>query len=100
VTQELNDRISQNSIFLWIALATGAVLLVPLVAMRFTGNVNWDAADFIVMGCLLFGTGSLFVLTARQAPRRHRVIIGSLFVIVFLYAWAELAVGVFTNLGS
>ena len=75
-------------------------MLVPLLAMRLTGDVNWDATDFIVMGCLLFGTGSLFVLAARRAPRRYRIVIGCLFIVAFLYAWAELAVGVFTNLGS
>jgi len=100
VKQKVNDLFFQRNIFLWIATATGAILLVPLSAMQITTDVRWDAADFIVMGCLLFGTGSLFVLAARKAPPRHRVIIGSLFVIAFLYVWAELAVGVLTNAGS
>lgn len=92
--------IFQNRIFIWIAIASGVVLLVPLVAMRFTSEVNWNAADFAAMGLLLFGAGSLFVVVARKAPRRHRVIIGCAFVAALLYVWAELAVGVFTNLGS
>ena len=52
------------------------------------------------MGLLVFGTASLFVLAARRAPRERRTLIGGLFVIAFLYVWAELAVGVFTTLGS
>jgi hypothetical protein len=97
---EANDVIQQNRVFAWIAVATGALLLVPLAAMQVTTAVNWDAADFIVMGLLVFGTASLFVLAARRAPRERRTLIGGLFVIAFLYVWAELAVGVFTTLGS
>jgi hypothetical protein len=94
------DAITQNSIFVLIGLATGLILLIPLIAMQFTNEVNWDKIDFIVMGFLLFSMGSLFVLVARRFPRRRRVIIATMFVAAFLYIWAELAVGIFTNLGS
>jgi hypothetical protein len=100
VKQKFDDVISRNRIFIWIAVATGVILLVPLIAMRFTAEVDWDGSDFIVMGCLLFGTSSAFVLAARGAPRRHRVILACMFATAFLYLWAELAVGVFTDLGS
>lgn len=89
-----------NAAFGWIALATCLLLLVPLVAMQFTAAVNWSAMDFVVMGCLLFAAGSLFVLVARKLPRRYWIATGALFAIALLYVWAELAVGVFTNLGS
>ena len=98
--QRISDVIFQNSIFGWIALATVAILLIPLVAMQFTHDVRWDATDFLIMGALLFNTGSLFVLAARRVPRERRLLIGMLFLAAFLYIWAELAVGVFTNLGS
>jgi hypothetical protein len=52
------------------------------------------------MGVLLFGMTSLFVLVARRVPARRRVVVGGLFLLAFLYVWAELAVGVVTNLGS
>ena len=100
VKQTTNDVIFQNRVFIWIALATGAILLIPLIAMQFTTEVSWDEIDFIVMGSLLFGSAALFVLAARKAPRRRRVLIGSMFIAAFLYLWAELAVGVFFNLGS
>ncbi len=90
----------RNAIFGWIALATGLLLLVPLVAMQFTTEVNWGLLDFVVMGSVLFGGGSLFVLAARKAPRRYWFAIGVVFAAAFLYGWAELAVGVFTDLGS
>lgn len=95
-----DERISRKSIFAWIALATGLVLLVPLIAMQFTGEVNWHGGDFIAMGALLFGTASLFVLAARRSSPGVRLAIGGLLAVAFLYLWAELAVGVFTNLAS
>ena len=85
----------RKRVFVWIALATGAILLIPLIAMQFTTEVNWDETDFVVMGSLLFGIASVFVLAARRVPRKHRVLLGGLFIAAFLYLWAELAVGVF-----
>lgn len=100
VEQKHDSLIFQNRVFIWIALATGAVLLIPLLAMQITPEVDWDSTDFIVMGSLLFGTASLFVLAARKVPGKRRLFLGVMFIAVFLYAWAELAVGVFTNLGN
>jgi hypothetical protein len=100
VGQRTNDAIARNSIFAWIALATAGVLLIPLVAMQFTTEVRWDETDFIVMGILVFGIASLFVLAARRTAHKHRVLVAASFFLAFLYIWAELAVGIFTNLGS
>jgi hypothetical protein len=100
MNQKMNDVVARNSIFLWIALATAVILLIPLVAMQFTVDVRWNVTDFIVMGALLFGMASLFVLAARKTARKHRVLIGAIFLAASLYVWAELAVGIFTNLGS
>lgn len=95
-----NRFIARNRVFAWIALAACALLLIPFVAMRFTPAVNWGVADFAVMGVLLFGAGSTFVLAARRVPPKYRLAVGALVVAAFLYVWAELAVGVFANLGS
>lgn len=95
-----SNIILQNKVFLWIALATGLILLIPLIAMQFTSEVNWVLFDFIVMGILLFGTGSMFVLTARKMDKKYRVAIGLAFTTGLLWLWAELAVGIFTNWGS
>lgn len=100
MTARNTDLISRNSVFLWIALATGLLLLVPLVAMQFTAEVNWTLGDFVAMGILLFGSGTLFVLVARVAPRKYRALIGFAITVAFLWLWAELAVGIFTNWGS
>lgn len=90
------DIVMQNKVFLWIALATGFILLIPLISMQFTSDVNWTLFDFVVAGTLLFGTGLVFVLTARRFPR-IRVIIGAVLAALLVYLWAELAVGIFTN---
>jgi hypothetical protein len=51
-----------------VALATAFMLLVPLVAMQFTDEVDWGVADFAVAGALLGGTGLLLHrLAARKA---------------------------------
>lgn len=90
----------QNKVFTWIALGTAAILSIPLIAMQFTSEVNWDLSDFVIMGIVLFGMGFLFVHIARVAPRKYRTLIGIAITLITLYIWAELAVGIFTNLGS
>jgi hypothetical protein len=86
---------------IWIAIGTGLILLVPLVAMQFTDEVNWSLADFIVAGALVFGTGLAYELIVRKVQNKNRrLIVGVVLALVFLYLWAELAVGIFTTWGS
>ena len=91
---------AQNRVFVWIAAATGALLLVPLIAMQFTPEVNWRLGDFLIMGALIFGMASLFVVASRKLPDKRRPLLAGAFLLVFLLVWAELAVGIFTNLGD
>lgn len=94
------DILKQNKVFGWIAIATVIVLLIPLVAMRFTDEVEWDTLDFTVMGLLIFSMASLFVLVARSLDGKHRIWAAVAFTFLFIWAWAELAVGVLMNIGS
>lgn len=93
------DIIMQNKVFVWIALATGLILLIPLIAMQFSSEASWTLLDFVTAGVLLFGAGTMFVLAARVVPK-HRVAIGIVIVLAVIYIWAELAVGIFTTWGS
>lgn len=95
----LNEWIPLKSGFSRVVVFTVFILLIPLISMQFTQEVNWNIADFIVMATLLIGLGSLFVLFARRAPQQQ-LLLASVFIIVFLYIWAELAVGIFFGVGS
>lgn len=83
-----------------IALATVALLLIPLIAMQFTAEVVWTLSDFIVAGALLFGTGLTYILVTQVLASRtadntpYRVAVGfALFTGLFLI-WVNLAVGI------
>lgn len=90
----------RRSAFGWAALATAVLLLIPLTAMQLTSQVQWTWSDFAVMGALAFGLLSLFIVSARLLPRKYRLLAALACAALFVLVWAELAVGVFTNLGS
>jgi hypothetical protein len=78
-------------------LSTAAfLLLLPLIAMQFTTDVNWSLSDFIIGGVLLFGTGLVIELALRKIKStKHRFLICGLILFMLFLVWAELAVGVF-----
>lgn len=78
-----------------LALATAALLMIPLVAMQFSGEMAWDETDFLVGGILIFGTGLTYTLITRESDNMaYRVAIGfALFTGLFLI-WVNMAVGV------
>lgn len=82
----------------WRRLGWGlaaALLLAPLVAMQFTDEVNWDAADFLVFGAMLAVAGGGFELATRaSAHRAYRAAAGVALVAAFLMFWANAAVGI------
>lgn len=73
-----------------------ALLMIPLGAMLFTPEVQWNFSDFLVMGFLLWGLGlSLNYVLKKTKGYRNRTLFIGVIVILFLVVWAELAVGVF-----
>ena len=77
-----------------IALATAAFLLVPLVAMQFTSEVDWALGDFVVAGALLVGAVVSYELVARKrSGRAYRAVIGVAVMALLLLVWVILAVG-------
>ena len=81
-----------NIILIIIAL----LLLIPLIAMQFTDEVNWSVFDFVIAGTLLFGTGVLCELALRKIKSfKYRLAILTCILLVLLAIWAELAVGIF-----
>ncbi|VXC57822.1 hypothetical protein [Massilia sp. 9I] len=84
-----------------VALVTAAILMIPLVAMQFTTEVVWTAIDFVAAGILLLLTGLVLTFTLRRLrTAKSRLMAAGLISLGFLYCWAEMAVGIFTNLGS
>ena len=84
-----------------VIVGTALILTVPLVAMQFTDEVDWDIADFLIIGILLLVAGTTFELILRKVKNvHHRITLGVILLLVVLYIWAELAVGIFTNWGS
>jgi hypothetical protein len=77
-----------------VALGTALLLTIPLIGMQVSDGWDWSPADFIIMGALIFGTGTLFVLAMRMgdnlAYRAGMVLaIGTTFLLI----WVNLAVG-------
>ena len=88
--------IMQNKRLFGIVLTVVFLLLIPLIAMQFTDEVDWKLSDFIGMGVLLLGTGLLCELVLRKVKKvGHRIIICGVILVVLLLIWAELAVGIF-----
>lgn len=71
------------------------ILLLPLVAMQFTDEVKWGAADFTVAGALLIGTGVTFELAVRRTgDTTYRAAAGVALAAAFLLAWLSVGVGI------
>ena len=86
----------QNKRLIGIVIAVCILLLIPLAAMKFTGEVNWGPIDFVVAGVLLFGTGFAceFVLRKVKSLGSRLAICGAILLVLAL-VWIELAVGLF-----
>jgi hypothetical protein len=88
----------------WRILGWGtasALLLLPLVAMQFTSEVNWTASDFAFAGAMIGGVGIVYELTVRatqSAPYRGGVALA--LAATFLTIWANGAVGMIGDEGD
>lgn len=79
-----------------IYVVPALLLLLPLIAMQFTTEVNWTRSDFLVGGILLFGTAGIIHLVLNKVrSRRNRIILSLAILFVLCLVWAELAVGIF-----
>ena len=74
----------------------GLLLIIPLIAMQLTDEVEWSLFDFIIMGTLLLITGLMGEIIFKKVKKyKNRVILYVVVAITFLLIWAELAVGIF-----
>lgn len=75
--------------------AAAVMLLLPLVAMQFTREVNWTASDFMFAGALIGGLGVGLELTFTKSPSwayRGGAVLALL--ATFLMTWVNGAVGI------
>lgn len=79
-----------------MAAVTGALLLVPLIAMQFTAEVSWGVGDFLAAGTLIFAAGiAIAAADQRVRGRVRRAVIITAILFSAALVWAELAVGIF-----
>lgn len=84
-----------------ILLIVAFLLLIPLIAMQFTDEVNWTLIDFVVAGILLLGTGLIFDLVLRKMKNlKSRIAISVALLLLLFLIWAQLAVGIIDTLIS
>lgn len=71
------------------------MLLLPLVAMQFSDEVNWSVADFAFAGALLMGTGITYELAVRMTGNTaYRAAVGVALAAAFILVWLSLGVGI------
>lgn len=75
----------------WVAAAL--LLLLPLVAMQFTDQVDWSVGDFVFAGLLLFGSlGAYEVIARKSTDVLYRAGVGLGVGATFLLLWVNAAV--------
>jgi hypothetical protein len=82
----------------WSVFSPLLLLLLPLIGMFVSNEVNCNFFDFIIMGILIlsFSFGIKQVLKTIKNTK-YRILIIGLILILFLLTWAELAVGIFDS---
>ncbi len=74
----------------------GLLLIIPLIAMQLTDEVEWSLFDFIIMGTLLLITGLMGEIIFKKVKKyKYRVILYMVVIIIFFLIWAEFSVGIF-----
>jgi len=86
----------QNKRLKGILITIAILLLIPLIAMKFTNEVHWTPSDFVVMGILMLGTGLTCELVLRKVTKiKYRIALSAAILAALLLIWIELAVGIF-----
>ncbi|HEX8256240.1 MAG TPA: hypothetical protein VF589_01295 [Allosphingosinicella sp.] len=82
----------------WRVAAWGGaagMLLLLLLAMQVSKEVQWDAADFVLLGTMLAAAGGGYELAARMSGNwAYRAGAGLALAAAFTLVWINLAVGV------
>lgn len=86
----------KNLRLICILLAVPVLLLVPLIAMGFTQEVNWTLLDFVAAAVLLLSAGLACELVLRKfRTAGSRIVLCGAILAVLGLVWGELATGFF-----
>lgn len=78
--------------------AAAVLLLLPLVAMQFTDEVDWGLSDFVIFGAMLALAGGAFEWAVKLSPgKTFRAAAGVALAAAFLLVWVNGAVGLVGN---
>lgn len=85
----------QNKRLILIELISAMLLLIPLIVMQFSEEVNWTFFDFVIAGFLLFSTGLMCELAIRKIKKpKYRIAVCIALLALLILTWIELAVGI------
>ena len=72
------------------------LLLIPLIGMAISNEINWSLFDFIIMGFLLLTLSIVINFVIKRVKNlKNRFLYIGILVLIFMLIWAELAVGIF-----
>lgn len=81
-----------------VVLPALVILSIPLIAMQFTEEVNWDLSDFIIMGIMILVLGTIIEFARiKWSNKKYLPWIITIAIAIFLFLWAEMAVGIINS---
>lgn len=96
------DRSERGS--MWRIVCWGfaaSLLLLPLIAMQFTHEVNWTVGDFAFAATMFAAVGGMLELTVRKTRNRpYRAGVSVALAAAFLPIWVNGAVGIIGDEGN
>lgn len=94
----MNSYTKPNTGRIWRVIMWGAaasLLMLPLVAMQFTPEVQWTLSDFVLFGVMLSaGCGTVELAARGSGSLAYRLGVGVAVIATFLLIWFNLAVGI------
>ena len=90
-------RIPLKRILVWL---TGIAMLlsIPLIAMQFSTEVQWQLSDFLIMAIALGVLGLSYEWIARRSDKlKYRIAFALALAGLFLLFWVNAAVGIIGN---
>lgn len=74
------------------------LLCIPLIAMQFSDDINWDMTDFLIAALLLLVTGLIIELVVRKVSNtNYKLLVIAGIIILMILTFIEIGVGVFNT---